>query len=140
MSTVVWGRRVLWAAGIVTALAVVAGVLVIDSPSHQRLKRLDNARIADLQALDIAARSYWREHDMLPPDIRTLAAQPGMALPLNDPAGGPAYVYRLLDPTHFQLCARFSTDSSSGQRQGHLDAWAHPAGDHCFRREAGDKD
>jgi len=99
MSRTPWGSRVLWATGLVTAAAIAAGVWVIDSPNQQRLKRLDGARLSELQALDSAARSYWREHDALPADIHALLEQPGVALSSSDPAGGPDFSYRPLDAT-----------------------------------------
>lgn len=134
MSRTPWGSRVLWATGLVTAAAIAAGVWVIDSPNQQRLKRLDGARLSELQALDSAARSYWREHDALPADIHALLEQPGMALSSSDPAGGPDFSYRPLDASHFELCARFDTSSADGPRRAALNEWAHPAGRHCFRR------
>ena len=66
MSRTAWGTRVLWATGIVTAAAIAAGVWVIDSPSQQRLKRLDDARVSHLRTLETAASNYWRENDALP--------------------------------------------------------------------------
>ncbi len=130
-----WGGRVLWTTGIVTALAVAAGVWVIDSPAQQRLKRLDESRLHDLRVLDRAARLYHERHDALPPDLATLASQPGAELDLHDPDNGPGYRYRPLDAGHFELCAHFATDSAdTGRRGASLDAWAHPAGEQCFRR------
>ncbi|MNM34480.1 hypothetical protein D3C81_451270 [compost metagenome] len=140
MSRTAWGTRVLWATGIVTALAVAAGVWVIDSPAQQRLKRLDGARLSNLQTLEMAARNYWREHDVLPADMATLLAQPGMELTAKDPQGGPDYRYRPLDATHYEFCASFATSSASKRHRGFDGEWAHPAGDHCFRRAVGAKD
>ncbi|MGH8052844.1 MAG: hypothetical protein ACREP4_02820 [Stenotrophomonas sp.] len=140
MSRTAWGSRVLWATGIVTAAAIAAGVWVIDSPSQQRLKRLDAARVSDLQTLEIAARNYWRENDTLPPNILALAAQPGMVLTYKDPSGGPDYRYRTLDATHYELCAQFDTSSAEGPQRGRIGEWTHPAGHHCFRRAVGEKD
>lgn len=140
MSRTAWGTRVLWATGIVTALAVAAGIWVIDSPSQQRLKRMDNARLSDLRTLEIAARNYWRENDALPPNIGTLISQPGMELTWKDPGGGPDYRYRPLDATHYELCAQFDTDSAAERLRGPVNEWAHPAGNHCFRRAISEKD
>jgi hypothetical protein len=143
MSTGNWGARVLWTAGIVTALAVAAGIWIIDSPVQERLKRLDEARTQQLRMLDIAARAYWKEHDALPPDIATLASRPGAEQVVHDVDGGPDYRYRPLDATHFELCARFATNSADnrGLRLATIaDEWAHPVGDHCFRRTLDDKD
>ncbi|KRG44093.1 hypothetical protein ARC78_05920 [Stenotrophomonas pictorum JCM 9942] len=136
-----WGSRLLWAAGIVTALAVAAGVWIIDSPAQQRLQRLDDSRVQDLRNLDSAIRSYRQSHDQLPSDLAALAAQPGMALNLSDPQGGPDYRYRRLDESHFELCARFATASNVGLRRGTaFNAWNHPSGEHCYRRSLQDED
>ncbi|TDB26598.1 hypothetical protein ATCM_02405 [Stenotrophomonas sp. ATCM1_4] len=135
MSQTAWGSRLLWATGVFTALAIAAGVWVIDSPAQQRLLRLDESRLQDLRSLEQAARSYRTAHEALPPDMARLRATPGLDLPLHDPAGGPDYRYRLLDDNHFELCALFATDSARQRRFGGLEAdWAHPAGEHCFRR------
>ena len=83
------------------------------------------------------------EHKALPADFDTLAAQPGVNLPRHDPAGGKDYRYRPLDATHYELCADFATDSGERSARWRLPAagqWVHPAGPHCFRRSAGDKD
>lgn len=137
MSHSTWGSRLLWAAGIVTALAVGAGVWVIDSPAQQRLQRFDESRLQDLRMLDSAARSYHQVHDQLPADLAALAAQPGAALNLSDPQNGPDYRYRRLDDSHFELCAQFATASNVGLRHGTVfNEWNHPAGEHCFRRTA----
>ncbi len=134
MSRTAWGTRVLWATGLVTAAAIAAGIWVIDSPSQQRLKRLDAARLSHLQTLELAANNYWRENDALPPNILALVAQPGMLLTQKDPSGGPDYVYRPLDATHYELCAQFDTSSARETPRGLAGEWAHPAGNHCFRR------
>lgn len=140
MSRTAWGTRVLWATGIVTAAAIAAGVWVIDSPSQQRLKRLDDARVSHLRTLEIAAGNYWRENDALPPNILALAAQPGMILTYKDPAGGPDYRYRALDATHYELCAQLDTSTAESPQRGNAGEWAHPAGNHCFRRTVSKKD
>lgn len=135
MSTANGGKYLLWAAGVFTALAIAAGVWVIDSPAQQRLLRLDESRLEDLRTLSQAVRSYHTEHAALPADMTLLRATPGLALPLQDPAGGPDYRYRLIDADHYELCAKFSVDSARQRRFGAWDAtWAHPAGEHCFRR------
>ena len=137
------GGSVLWAAGIVTVLSITAGVWVMDSPMRQRLLRLDEARISDLQTLEIAVNQWWLEHKSLPADLGTLAAQPGINLPRHDPDGGSDYRYRPLDATHYELCADFATDSgerSARWRVPQAGQWAHPAGAHCFRRSVDSKD
>lgn len=137
------GGSVLWAAGIVTVLSITAGVWVMDSPMRQRLLRLDEARISDLQTLEIAVNQWWLEHKSLPADLDALAAQPGVNLPRHDPDGGSDYRYRPLDATHYELCADFATDSgerSARWRVPQAGQWAHPAGAHCFRRSVDSKD
>lgn len=141
MTRTALGTGLLWIIGIVTVAAIIAGIWVIDSPNQQRRLRLDDARVSDLVVLETAARSYWKEHDRLPPSLDVLRAQPGVNLPARDPDGGPDYRYRLLDATHFELCARFATDTAARtpEPRGMPAAqWAHPAGEHCFRRSAKD--
>ncbi|MCL7714244.1 DUF5671 domain-containing protein [Stenotrophomonas mori] len=137
------GRRVLWATGIVTALSIAAGATVMDSPVRQRLLRLDNARVEQLQTLDSAVRLWWSAHQTLPADLAALAAQPGVNLPRHDPDGGSDYRYRPLDATRYALCADFATDSGEPRARWHtpvVGEWAHPAGAHCFQRSVGARD
>lgn len=137
------GRGVLWATGIATALALAAGVWTMDSPMQQRQLRLDEARIGDLQTLEMAVTAWRNEHEALPPTLDALAAQPGVNLPRRDPAGGADYRYRRIDDTRYELCADFATDSGQRRARWRLPQagqWAHPAGPHCFGRVAGGKD
>lgn len=136
------GARLLWAIAIATVAAIIAGVLVMGSPAQQREQRLDVARTGDLSALQMAIRTYWREHQQLPQSLDRVAAQPGIKLPLRDPVDEQRYDYRVLDAHHFELCARFATDSSEHPRRRYrVDSeWPHPRGQHCFRRAAKDSD
>lgn len=136
------GARLLWVIAIATVAAIIAGVLVMGSPSQQRDQRLDGARIRDLNLLQITIRAYWREHEQLPQSLEVVAAQPGISLPLRDPVNGAGYGYRVIDATHFQLCAQFATDTSEHARgrNGIISDWPHPRGQHCFRRAAKDSD
>lgn len=137
------GHRVLWATGIATVLSIAAGVWVMDSPMRQRLLRVDETRVGDLRTLESAVDRWWHEHQALPADLGVLAAQPGVSLPLHDPDGRSDYRYRPLDGQRYELCADFATDSSEHRsRRGVAWAggWSHPAGPHCFRRNAGGRD
>ena len=136
------GARLLWVIAIATLAAIIAGVLVMGSPAQQRDQRLDDARTADLSTLQIAIRAYWREHQQLPQSLAVVAAQPGVNLPLRDPVDASGYGYRVIDATHFELCAQFATDSSEHARRRFSAAadWPHPRGRHCFRRAIKDRD
>lgn len=141
MNRAPWGKRLLWLAGVVTTISIVAGLFLIDSPAEQRRLRLDAARITDLQMLRDLVRHHWREQAVLPADLDVLAAQPGATVPRKDPGGGPAYLYKPLEAPHFELCTTFDTDSAiSARSRRTFDIWTHPAGPHCFRLNAGDRD
>ncbi|MGV8959441.1 MAG: hypothetical protein ACOH1V_03540 [Stenotrophomonas sp.] len=142
MSRVPLGTRLLAAASLVTGAAIIAGILVMGSPTQQRLWRLDESRAADLETLQAATRDYWRAQGNLPHSLAVLAAQPGASLPLHDPVSGLPYGYRVIDATHFELCATFATDSAQhgGHRGTTSNAWLHPRGQHCFPRATKDPD
>ncbi len=133
------GRWIAIVASVVVIATIVAAIAVIGSPSQQRLLRLDERRVADLQAIANQVEAYRNEHGRVPASLAVLAAAPGVRVP-QDPASRQAYGYEVLGAAEFRLCARFDTDSSdAGEPQpwGRA-AWAHGTGRQCFKRRADD--
>lgn len=136
------GRGLLIAVGAVIVAAIAMAVMKMGGPGAQRQMRLDERRVEDLNRIDQELRSYFDAQKALPPDLARLAAQPGLALSINDPDTTAPYAYQPGQNGHFRLCARFATDTAQGPNQMRdpmplLDTqWRHPAGDHCYEREA----
>lgn len=140
------GTWLLVAAGIVIAATVAAAIAVMGSPAQQRLLRLDQRRVSDLQQLQEAVEAYHREHDRLPDAVATLSSQPGVALATVDPHMATPYGYRKLAEREYALCANFATDTAKAGRgrDGRAPAWiardwAHATGQACFKRKIPDE-
>lgn len=136
------GRGLLIAAGAVIVAAIAMAVVKMGGPGAQRQMRLDERRVQDLSRIDQELRGYFDAHKALPPDLAKLAAQPGLALTISDPDTTAPYAYQPGQNGRFRLCARFATDTAQeptqmrdpmqlGDKQ-----WRHPAGDHCYERDA----
>lgn len=131
------GRLLAIIASVVVAATVIAAVWVIGSPSAQREVRIDQHRVHDLQQVAQLLELYQRRHGRLPPDLETLARQPGQRVAIADPVDGAPYVYEAADARRYRLCARFATDTARTRDTAIPDEWSHGAGRHCFDREAG---
>ncbi|HEX7156555.1 MAG TPA: hypothetical protein VF229_05020 [Burkholderiaceae bacterium] len=122
-------------ATVVVAGAVVAGVAMMDSPAHQRQRKLDARRVEDLTRIQSSVNAFWRLHKALPQDLQSLAREPGFGQKIVDPETGAAYDYEITGADAFRLCAVFAADSADQQNPaypvGQLN-WAHGAGQHCF--------
>lgn len=130
------GKRLLLAAGVLAVLALAGGFMLMGSPSQQRLQRIDQRRVGDLQQLDLLVRTQQKETGQLPPDLAAVAARPGVAVAIADPETGKPYGYAIEGPKRFRLCAEFATDtakSARGRNAWPLE-WAHAAGPACFVR------
>lgn len=92
----------------IVAAAVVAGFFIVGSPKEERLRKLDDLRVQDLQFLQSEILTYWinKEHlpenlDLLKDDIR------GIVVP-KDRETGEDYSYAVKGPETFELCATFA--------------------------------
>lgn len=133
------GRWLAIAASVVIALTLVAAVWIMGSPSMQRQANLDGRRVDDLSHIDQLLDRHMSTHDTLPPDLATLAKQPGQRLSIVDPVDGTPYAYQVTGARTYRLCAVFVTDTSeipATTGRWHAEEWAHGKGHHCFDRKA----
>ena len=117
--------------------AVVVGIVLLDPPAVQRQHKFDARRIDELLMIERSIDLYARQHGQaLPADLTTLAAQPGVHMPVRDPETGRAYEYLITGAESYQLCAVFTHDSRELARPPMYGAmeWAHGKGRHCFGR------
>ena len=132
------GRWIAIVASVVVAATIVAAIAVIGSPSRQRLLRMDERRVNDLEAIASQVQAYRNQHGSMPASLATLSAEPGVRVPI-DPASAQPYGYAALGGADYQLCARFDTDTADTtdpQTWPRAAAWVHGAGRQCFRRRA----
>jgi hypothetical protein len=122
-------------ASLIVLATIIAAIVVMGPPSQQRLMRLDERRVEDLNRIAMIVDVHRTQHDRLPASLAELGAQPGVRLP-QDPESRKPYDYEVLGPAEYRLCAQFDTDTSSAaDPRPWLDAdWAHGTGRQCFKR------
>lgn len=157
-------RIVLAWVGIVIVLGtIVAGLLVVGSPSKQRNLRFDDQRLGDLSNIQWQIVYYWQNKSILPESLNDLNdAISGFEVPV-DPETEEDYGYRVLnspigntgkEQLSFELCANFALSSKDYKNHGIYlpknyytstmsydiygnrggDNWDHEAGRVCFTR------
>lgn len=133
-----------WIAIGFVAVVVVGAFFLIGSPAHQRLVRLDNNRLSDLQDIQYQVSNYFAAKDQLPAALADMNGFKSYTVPV-DPETGASYEYIVKDSLRFQLCANFALsniETEDGQSVPARDAfygkgitsasWQHPAGRGCF--------
>lgn len=118
---------------LVVVAAMVAGILLLDSPATERLRRLDERRVADLSEVSFAIDRYWTREGVLPETLDVLALERDLAEILTDPETGVAYEYRIIDSGRYELCAAFSDRTAEQYSTPANDPWYHESGRHCYR-------
>ena len=140
--------------GIVVLASIVGGFFIIGSPETQRLIKLDQQRLNDLQNIQYQVINYWQQKQKLPASLTDLKDPlSGATIPV-DPETQQNYAYRITTaPYSFELCANFAIDSSKipGQNMSYPvrvaapvpegtavhtgdDTWTHGIGQACFER------
>lgn len=147
-----WGRlthrtRMVWRiyAAIIVIGSIVLGFSVIGSPKTQRLMRIDEQKVSDLQMIQSQVENYYQMKRVLPGGLSELTAANlyGNNVPL-DPETKQPYEYERTADLGFRLCANFNlptrntpTGSTSMIADGGLrnsSNWVHGAGRQCFER------
>lgn len=144
---------------------IIWSFVIMGSPKDQRIWRLDNKRIDDLQNIQNQIINYWQQKEKLPLSLLELSnPMNGYLLPM-DPEfeSGLVYEYTPKDKLSFELCATFKADIPKGWREGSYNngnlyelksdvmvpsypypdginnSWGHGIGRTCFNRTI-DKD
>ncbi len=136
----------------IVVVGIVAGFLIAGSPQSQRLVRLDERRVSDLQTIQWQIINYWQKKEIMPASLSELIDPIGGFILPRDPVLGSDYEYGVLGNLSFQLCASFDTSSfeENGQMPGkampanpeslryggfeYPVAWNHERGRTCFER------
>jgi len=126
-------------AAMVTSIAVLIVVIaafeLLGSPTDQRLQRLDERRVSDLQQLAQAVDTYHAQRDALPEDLEALVDGRRLSRLPTDPASDQPYRYEPLADHRYRLCASFARASAPESPPAF---WQHDAGSSCFEFEATD--
>lgn len=132
------GRWLVIVASVVVVATLVAAIIAMGSPSAQRAARLDASRVQDLEQIVQAVDYYVEANGSLPPDLATLANQPGQRLSITDPVDAAPYVYEVTAERAYRLCAVFNTDTAKPRDAATPwlgNNWNHGAGRQCFERK-----
>jgi hypothetical protein len=129
-------RRIFpYVVGMAVAAAIVAGLVLIGSPSAQRIRRLDEIRVRDLMQLSYAVNVYFGMEGTLPMSVDALATVPDASFRSTmDPSTSEPYSYRAIGESRYELCATFDAEHIDGEFDNRF--WAHGAGRKCFEVDA----
>jgi hypothetical protein len=116
--------------------AIVWGFMLVGSPGTRRLERLDEQRLADLQAIAGEIQDLVVDREKpdvlkgpLPATLEALANQArSRRIERFDPDSGEPYLYEVTGESTYRLCATFTGPRDSDSSV----FWNHPTGKHCF--------
>ena len=99
--------------------AIIWSFMVMGSPAKQRLLRLDDRRIQDLQNIQWQVINFWQQKEKLPESLKYLKDPlSGYSLPVDpDFEKGKNYEYFVKDKLKFELCATFALPMPKGWRE-----------------------
>jgi|GEM_PF-1171118 hypothetical protein len=134
----------------VVVVSVIAGALVVGSPTSERARQFDERRVSDLQSIQWQIVNYWQTKRQLPTELSLLEGSLSSFIVPIDPETNTPYTYNAFASTSFSLCAHFaypSTDTNGGAsgrletpvipvKQGGIGMqnWEHQSGYVCFSR------
>ena len=126
------GKTILTAAVTIVVVSIIAGVILVGSPSESRLERLDSTRIEDLRGIMVATDAYWDPNARLPTSLDELAEDQRTRVNTIDPGSAESYEYRVLGEETYELCATFDRESPPPTGRASADFWRHGVGRQCF--------
>ncbi len=119
----VFGLRIgLWTvvkSSVLVLALIIWSFTVIGTPGQQRVWRLDDRRVQDLQNIQWQVINYWQQKKKLPTKLSDLANPlSGYSLPI-DPEfeKGNVYEYSVKGDLEFELCATFSKPMPKGWKE-----------------------
>ncbi len=125
---------------LVVLASIVGGFFIIGSPFEERLLKIDERKVSDLQTIQYQMVTYYQQKEVLPTTLQDLADPlSGFIIPM-DPETGEAYTYEATGEHSFNLCAMFNAPSRElpgvTRPAGDMfnENWKHPAGEACFER------
>lgn len=137
-----------WLPAVATAAvlaAIVAGLVAGGPPLRERLRKLDQFRVTDLQNISGMVDRYYSNQGRLPGTLDSLAWALGPDAPptLRDPESRRPYEYAVQDSVTYRVCAVFAEAAGDtarvleegvrpwfGPRENRY--WLHAAGRVCF--------
>jgi len=122
----------------VLVAAIAAGLYLSGTPGEQRLRRLDERRVADLQRLSSIIDLYHMQTGQLPAELERLIDGRRLSSVPRDPATAEPYEFRITGDERFELCAEFSRASTALTPADSF--WRHDEGRQCFEFDYSDRE
>ncbi len=116
----------------ISIIAIIAGLLLIDSPATARLKKFDLQRVVALSQINSLVVSSYAQSNKLPAILNS-----SFMNQLIDPQTKKPYEYQVLASDQYQICADFSLAAkSNSENVVGADEWLnHQAGHQCFTKK-----
>ncbi len=137
-----FGLIVSWVSGLVMALAIIGGLLIIGGPGQARAEKQDNARLKAMSETAYAISCYSDNVGALPEDSAPIKTQVEKATSVitsskkcknlnweTDPVSDKEFEYIRVEDHEFQLCAVFARPSSD---KGGYGKYRHVTGNYAF--------
>ena len=123
---------------IVTLMIVgilVTAIVIIGSPTTERLKRQDIQRLNALDRIRFQGiDAYYQRNKTLPENLEILMEQEYLAgQEVSDPWTGVMYDYHVISTSTYELCATFSLSSTDLRTEYVPMQFPHAAGPACER-------
>ena len=134
------GQTIVAAAGVVSLISIITGVILVGTPSESRLQRFDSTRIEDLKEIMAGMDSFWIRNERLPASLEELMADPRVEVKVQDPGSAEPYNFTAMDEDTYKLCATFDLESLTPGRPRSADFWKHGAGRQCFELDVDTSD
>jgi hypothetical protein len=124
---------------------IIAGFFIVGTPGEQRDRRLDEARVSDLQNIQSEIINYWSQKEEMPASLLELEdSLSGFKIPI-DKDTNQEYEYRVVSDLSFELCANFASSNLNEKDRilqenyyaydKYNQNWLHDAGRVCFDRD-----
>ncbi len=102
------GLKIFVVAVVLSVLLTVGyGIYVVGAPTTQRLVRLDQQRVSDLQNISFAISSYWDRNKELPPSLEALQEPQYFVQAIQDPETSQPYEYHILNEDTYEPIPKF---------------------------------
>lgn len=136
------GLQTYFYASLAAVIAIfVISLFMLESPTVTRNRKLDGQIVNNLSSIESMVNQYYSNHDELPADLNALKTEFNYLneSELKHPVSGVMYEYKIVDPTHYQLCTDFLTATDNqGQTFYYDPMWSHTSGYQCFSRKVSD--
>ena len=112
--------------GAILAASLTAGVRLMNAHVGEGdARERDAQRMADVQGIVAVVQELYKSEMALPASMAEIEAKAKRRLQVADRQTFEFYEYRVLEPTKFEVCARFETAAAGGPEE-------HGVGRDCF--------